>query len=299
MNKQNPRFPQIPIYLINLDRSTDRLDRMRALLSAASLAFERVPAVDGAKLAEPLPEYDDAAFRIRHGKRRNPGEVGCYLSHIECARRLLASDSEYALVLEDDISVPHDIHEIIKEAIDAGRDWDILRLSTVNSGRKFVFRKMSSDRGLAICLTREKGSGAYLINRRAARWFLEDLVPMRLPFDIAFDLEYLSGLKAAFVSPPPIDQDTGHPSQIQKGRRALRLSRWSYATVMPYRISLEASRLVCRARRLVYLLVRQAIEVTLEQVSERRLTSARYLKDMAVPQDQATRKRGRRHGRLA
>lgn len=232
----------VPVYLINLERALDRLLTMDRQLSSAGISYERVDAVEGDKLAFPNDLYDASGYRLRHGKLTNPAEVGCYLNHIECARRFLASQSDHALIFEDDLLLPDDLPEIISAALAESGSWDILRLSTVNRGKKFIVKQLTSQRGLAVSLTREKGSGAYLINRRAALWLCQALVPMRLPYDIAFDLEYLSGLRGMFVSPIPISQEAGFPSNIQLGRSRFRLPWWKRLTIYPYRAWLECSR---------------------------------------------------------
>jgi len=185
----------------------------------------------------------------------------------------------------------------MEAAIDADEDWDILRLSSVNSGRKFEFRRVTSTRSLAVCLTREKGSGAYMINRRAARWFVGRLLPMRLPFDIAFDLEYLAGLKAAFVHPVPVSQETGLVSQIQSHRRAFHLSRWRYAIVQPFRAWLETTRMVMRLSLLVAHLFRRAINPCSEPFDRVFVADDQCLSDMAVASDHQARQPQRRRAR--
>ncbi|WP_312862903.1 glycosyltransferase family 25 protein [Rhizobium sp. P28RR-XV] len=241
----------LTVFLINLDRAVDRLVAMQQKLGCIGLHAQRVSAVDGAALDFPIRDFNEVAFRFKHGRRRNPAEVGCYLSHIECARRLLASNSEFALVLEDDLEFPDDFAELLDATLQQNEKWDILRLSTVSDGRKFRFSRLTKTRSLAVALTREKGSGAYIINRRAAHWFVEKLVPMQLPFDLAFDLEFFGGLKSAFVVPVPVDQQLDLPSQIQGRRRRYHRSRGHYLTVMPYRIFIETIRLPARLMCLV------------------------------------------------
>lgn len=248
---EKPGNASLKVFLINLDRSPDRLVAMQERLGRAGLSFQRVPAVDGATIEFPISEFSESAFRFKHGRRPNPAEVGCYLSHIECASRLLASDCEFALILEDDLEFPPDLAELLDSALKHAEEWDVLRLSTVSDGKKFRFSRLTESRSLAISLTREKGSGAYIINRRAARWFVTKLLPMQLPFDLAFDLEFFAGLKSAFVVPVPIDQQLGLPSQIQGKRRRYHRSRVHYLTVLPYRTFNEVCRLVYRLARLL------------------------------------------------
>lgn len=242
----------IRTYVINLDRADERLASMTNSLADVGLQFERISAVDGNELKLPLPEFDERGYRIIHGRQPNAREIGCYLSHVDCARRLLASECEFALILEDDLQLDADFREILVAAIRARRCWDLLRLSSVSSGRKFGFAKLYNGRELAIALTREKGSGAYLINRRAAHWVVDRLMPMRLPFDLAFDMEFGSGIKAVFVSPLPANQQTGSPSQIQaERRRQYHLSHWRHTSVLPFRIVSETRRLFARLPRLI------------------------------------------------
>lgn len=253
----------LAVFLINLDRATDRLLSMQHKLRRLGFRFERVPAIDGGAIEFPISDFDEFAFRFKHGRLRNPAEVGCYLSHIECAKRLLASNSEFALVLEDDLAFPDDFNELVHAALSQAEKWDILRLSTVSSGRKFKFSRLTRNRSVAVALTREKGSGAYIINRQAAAWFVDELLPMQLPFDLAFDLEFFAGLKSAFVFPIPVDQQLGLPSQIQgEHRRRFHRSRGHYLTVLPYRMFMETARLLTRMSLLLGHLAKERTKPT-------------------------------------
>lgn len=88
-------------YLINMDRSTDRLDIMNKRLLELGLDFERVSAVEGAKLS--VAELSRvSAPNWKYPNKLTPGEIGCFLSHKKCWELFLASDEDWALVLEDD-----------------------------------------------------------------------------------------------------------------------------------------------------------------------------------------------------
>lgn len=241
----------LAVYLINMDRATDRLGEMERKTRDVGLVFERVSGVDGRKIVFPTPEFSELSYKLLHGRRTVPPEVGCYLSHVECARRLLASDADLALILEDDVSFEPDFIETVDLAALHSNDWDLLRLTTVNRGRKYTFKSLKPGRDLAVALTREKGAGAYIINRKAARWIVEKLVPMRLAYDIAFDLEYLYGLRAAFVYPLVASQHSEHETQIQTNINSYKLPRWRYLTVLPYRTYLEVTRFVSRGLTLL------------------------------------------------
>ena len=150
VHQLNPLQLRLKTYLINLDRAEDRLAFMKEELSRVGLSFERIPAVDGRSIAFPIPEFDAAVYRRCHGKRPNPSEVGCYLSHIECARRLLGSGESHALILEDDVALPADFGDLLRASLNEAETWDILRLSTVNTGRKYPFLDITPKRSLAV-----------------------------------------------------------------------------------------------------------------------------------------------------
>lgn len=71
----------VPVVLINLDRSVDRLVHMKAQFERADIAFERSQAVDGANLPGSVKPYFCDAAGITVSTLR-PGEIGCYASHL-------------------------------------------------------------------------------------------------------------------------------------------------------------------------------------------------------------------------
>ncbi len=79
----------------------------------------------------------------------------------------------------------------------------MLRLSSVNHGKWWPVRKMGVH-SLAVCLTREKGAGGYLVDRKTEACMVKKLLPVRLAWDIAFDLEGLLGFKTLGVYPLPV-----------------------------------------------------------------------------------------------
>ena len=238
-------------YLINLDRAADRLEFMDAQLAKLEIGYERISAVDRLKIDASVPGYDARGYRLLHGRGFHDGEIACYLSHVSCLRAFLASSADYALILEDDCRLPDNLVAVITAAIDMGDEWDILRLSTVNSGIRVPYRKLDREHSLAIALTREKGAGGYVVNRKCAEVFLDRLMPIRVAWDIAFDIEYLMGLRSVFVEPIPIDQNTGLETQIQFTAKRVKLSPARYLTVFPYRAYLETNRFFRRGWRLL------------------------------------------------
>ncbi len=201
-------------WVINLDRAPERLAQVTRRLDGLGLPFERLPAVD-ARAFTPAQRalLDEPAFHRRHGMTPLPGELGCYLSHIEVMRRFLASDADMALVLEDDVQL-HTTLPAVLQALQAcpGR-WDVVKLSAVHSGTPVAVARLDAGHELAVMLSKCTGSSAYLMNRRAAAaWLAEPggLLPMQLPYDHAFDRAWRWGLQQRLVVPTPC----GHDDQV-------------------------------------------------------------------------------------
>ena len=106
--------------LINLEDSIERLARAQAALDTAGIPFLRVSAYD-ARQKNPLdiPGYDEKKSLEYMGRKLKGGELGCYMSHLECAKLFLASGAQYAVVLEDDMSIAaKDAKQVIQDALE-------------------------------------------------------------------------------------------------------------------------------------------------------------------------------------
>ena len=122
---------KLAVYLINLDGSDERLGTISASLAKHNIAFERVSAVDGRKFdVQSLDIYQEQEALSYMGRQLVGGEIGCYLSHLECAKRFLASDSDALVVIEDDMQVDINFLPVIENAIawlvQQRPDWEMI-----------------------------------------------------------------------------------------------------------------------------------------------------------------------------
>ena len=158
-------------YVINLDRSEDRLAHMRAELGRQGIDFERIAAVDGAALKQ--TELDAFCQARAAGKPRGwlPGEVGCFLSHFQAWRRIAAAEDEWAAVLEDDLRVSPDLAALLASTDWIPADADVVRLEANRSMRLSKPRaiRVTSGRRLYRAISGTTGAGAYILSRGAAR----------------------------------------------------------------------------------------------------------------------------------
>ena len=218
---------KLSTYLINLDRATERMEQMDRQLSNLGMDYTRISAVLGDLLDDPIDGLDETGFQIRTGKHRNKREVGCYFSHIKVLRAFLESDSEYALVLEDDAKLPKNLPEVIASAIGHSNKWDLLRLSSTREGEFVKVADLIDDHQLCINTRVLKNTAAYIVNRRAAERCIKELLPMRFPYDVALDRDWAIGIQTACIAPFPITL-TEMPGQIPKAPRVKLLRATTY-----------------------------------------------------------------------
>ncbi|MBC6441532.1 MAG: glycosyltransferase family 25 protein [Rhodobacteraceae bacterium] len=92
---------KVHCYLINLDRSTDRLADFDQQARAAGIQYTRIAAVDGTTI--------DSATRTRLFAKRSghlplgPREMGCFLSHRAAWQQVVDDTANWAFIAEDDI----------------------------------------------------------------------------------------------------------------------------------------------------------------------------------------------------
>ena len=114
-------------WVINLDRAPDRLARISGRLEELGLSWARLPAVDArAMTPEQRAALDEPAFCRKHGMTPLLGELGCYLSHVQAMRLFLASEAEFALVLEDDVLLHDSLPAVLRGLMAHPQRWDCL-----------------------------------------------------------------------------------------------------------------------------------------------------------------------------
>jgi glycosyl transferase family 25 len=129
-------YTDIPVFVINLDNSTERLESAQKQLTAMGIAMERFPAVYGKHLTLQQVEdcYDVDLNRIKFRRPLSPGEIGCYLSHRSLWQKMVEQNIAVAIVLEDDIDVEVGFPDVIQQ-LRRLQGWDMIKLSDDRDGK--------------------------------------------------------------------------------------------------------------------------------------------------------------------
>jgi glycosyl transferase family 25 len=170
------------VFVVNLDRDTERLAHMQALLGGMGIAYERIAAVDGRMLT--------AEVRAAASPELSPGEIGCLMSHRAAWERIAAGSERYALILEDDIHASRIMGAFAQSDAWIPPDADVV---TLEAGRRPVAlaRATASEherRRVRRMLSTHSGAAAYIVSRQAAAVLLKrSEAPLDTADAIAFD----------------------------------------------------------------------------------------------------------------
>lgn len=208
---------KVETYLINLDGSDQRLQSATKQLNDHQIKFTRFPAVDGRKKSlNEFNEYNDVKANQILGRSLLNSELGCYLSHYGCVEKFLQTDSDYLVVLEDDMEVSHDFNielNAILNYLNTHKDLDWYLINIAAKKKKFAqdIAKIENNSLWHAYYFPIRGLGL-IWSRKGAEEFYQLGKEITMPVDIFFQT-WLSkngkglGVWPALVKPVGIDSD--------------------------------------------------------------------------------------------
>jgi hypothetical protein len=139
----------IPVFYINMDKSTDRNKHMIKQFNEYNVQdYTRIPAING----RVLDNMTDTTFTVNGdptpyklvntSSTKEPAYIGCTLSHLYAAKMIVDKKLPYALVLEDDMHFglvktwKKPLSQIVSDYEDdilkeSGDEFDILKISNL------------------------------------------------------------------------------------------------------------------------------------------------------------------------
>ena len=167
----------VPVFAINLDRSTDRWQLICDNLDRIGLKATRIVAIDGLSLA------DDPSTKLL-----GAGPVACARSHYKAMAAFLKCAAPAALILEDDAIVGTSVPSIIQSL-----DWwpeghGLVKMESVNKARGRIWLGRSvgftpDGRSLHPIVYKHMGGYGYLIDRTTAEQVLAVAPDVPMPID--------------------------------------------------------------------------------------------------------------------
>jgi glycosyl transferase, family 25 len=239
-------FKDLNVYLINLERSPQRLAHITAQLAERRIPFERVVAFDASKADLSVCEIDRRHFSRIHGRSKiRDAEIGCHQSHLAALDRFVKSDKKFAVVFEDDIQIGEGLNDVLNQLQVWSDDWDVVPLFHWHRGTP-IRVKHSGIYSLNVFLTAVTSSAAYVINRHAAKVLLAHMKVQKACVDHElFDIA-AHGLRLRGITPKCISlSEQANVSTIgaSNSHSDLKPSFWNRIPTLVYRSRYAAFRL--------------------------------------------------------
>ena len=214
------KLRDLPIYVINLDRSPDRRDRMAKRLSVLGLSPTFVTGVDGKTLdVSSIPNYDRAGRLARVGKDIRPNEFGCYMSHVSAIRRIVDEGHEAGVIMEDDLFIDDPFPELLERTLQARAHFDMVRFATgAKSPKHRVLMQLDNTHNLVRFNNTVSGLLCYMLTADGARKALKFCERILYPVDVALNRSWDNGINQLGVFPFPVRHDWDTPSTIGDAR---------------------------------------------------------------------------------
>jgi len=222
MSETKPFSP--PLFVINLERSSDRRESIAAQLDELCIDFEIFPASDGARLSQnELAQYDEKYVIGQIARPMSPSEVGCYLSHVRIWKKIVEEDISWAVVLEDDVDIHDDLPGILSAVDKIPFRWDFIRLAGLGPTPSLRLYDLNDKFELTVLLQGASGTQACCISRTGAQKLLNHATPLIRGTidDHVIDNCWKTGLRILAVQPYPISENKRFVSSIETERRKI------------------------------------------------------------------------------
>ena len=169
------------VIVINLDRRTDRMEKLAPQLEKLDIQYKRFSAVDGKKL-----DIDPIVAGLR--------------SHLQVMKQIAG---QRVLILEDDAQFVEDFNEKFEKVMQTlPEDWDIFYLGALVPKDVGLIRMVNRHWGIQVLTT---GSQAYCINPSKLEYFISKLEDYNSYIDIGLR-DFAKDLKAYIAQPNLVTQ---------------------------------------------------------------------------------------------
>jgi len=122
------------IFVINLDRDSDKLHKVQQEFTKQNLHFTRFPAVDGRKYLQETPdEIKNQEIEYMCQKFCTPSSIGCFLSHRRIWEKIVKDKIPITLICEDDVFFSKHFKDFDLIWQEVPMDWDMVYLGCLGA----------------------------------------------------------------------------------------------------------------------------------------------------------------------
>jgi glycosyl transferase family 25 len=208
-----------PVFVINLDKSTERMAKISKRLDELKVPFERVSAVYGADLSQEeidkyyCPELNKKNYRRPLGL----GEIGCYMSHLKVWQAIVDRKISCAIILEDDIQLGEDFKLISGHLNTYSSDFDMVKLYAKKSNPKILTSTPITQKH-HLCVLRKIpiATPAQLVSHAGAKKLISSCSKFGRPVDVDIQHWWEADLKIFTTIPSVVTPIVGGASDIEE-----------------------------------------------------------------------------------
>jgi glycosyl transferase family 25 len=209
----------IPVYCINLPRSSARRAHMEAEFGRVGWDATFIPALDGVRMLNLESLQRDGVLSRDNISITKPlchAEVGCYLTHEYIWRTILRTGQPYAIICEDDILIRDPALDLVRLARSLPPACDIFYLYYMNDSVGLTAPAFDVDLDPQVARVGPYGiypawscggTQCYLITAQGAEKALASCRPIRHPIDGYLARMSFEGRLATFAIHPMAVRD--------------------------------------------------------------------------------------------
>jgi len=196
------------IFVINLDRSPDRLNAISEQFAKIEMSFEKFSAIDGKQVSDEFLNqfYSKTLNRKKYFTSLSRGEIACYISHLKVCEKIIADNLDYGIILEDDLILNQNL-KLIPSVLEKIDDWKYIKLSAPFKKKKVLtsttisLESPYSKFELVRWKKNPTGTQAYAISKEGAEDFLKKRSIFFRPIDVDLQFSWETNLDVMGLIP--------------------------------------------------------------------------------------------------
>lgn len=220
----------IPVYLINLSTSPERLEKSDKRLAQQGISYTRVEGVLGKALnsEEVKKHYSEEINRSYYHTPLTLGQIGCYYSHRKVWRLIAEGDAPFGIIMEDDFHLTGDLQKAINTIQSLSIEWDLIKLAAYQSReRKIAYSQpINEDFDLVVHSKAMSGGAATALTKEAATRLLAATDKFGRPCDSDIQHMWETGVDVLSLMPYPVTQDMDFESTISAKKEPRKKYFW-------------------------------------------------------------------------
>jgi glycosyl transferase, family 25 len=204
------------IFIINMEKSTDRKEFMQKQLNSLELDYSFIEAVTpDSKNFDKIIRYNNKKRMVRVGAPMSGGEIACFASHYSLWKKCIELD-ETIIVLEDDVKIRNNFISVVKQLEKSINNYKYIRLHGYFDHKYSVIETLSSTQTIVKCFKPPSGAAAYILTPFAAKRFIGKADEWCEAVDTYMDRFWYHGVECYAVMPYIVEAGGIFNSEIGK-----------------------------------------------------------------------------------